>query len=214
MRRKSFCAKLVCIMFVVTSVMAHAQQRIFVIDGHAGQAPVIDVSGQSCVGTEALASLMNGSLSFGGNQITLTLHGATGGQPVSQGFTQAFLSAGIEAMSEIREWRSALQTAVQYGFPTNSDWVNHYSGPATSSVRQASVAASTEADRNAAQLIANELSFMQQLSDKMISARQNLTYIAPNALETDPLNPKMLDCAHSLGRMAASGQFHDDGSCH
>lgn len=184
------------------------------MDGHAGQIPVIDANGGSCVGIEPLASLMNGSLSFNGNQIRLSLHGSTSAQPESQGLSQGFLSAGIEAGTEIREWRSALQTAVQYGFPTNSDWVNRYSGPATSSVRQASVAATTEADKNAAQLMANLLGYMQQLSDKLISARQNLTYIAPNALETDPLDKKILSCAHSLGAMAASRQFHDDGSCH
>jgi hypothetical protein len=214
MRRKSVYAKLICVMFVVAPGMAQPQQKTLVIDGHPGQIPVIDANGGSCVGIEPLASLMNGSLSFNGNQITLSLHGSTSAQPESQELSQGFLSAGIEAGTEIREWRSALQTAVQYGFPTNSDWVNRYSGPATSSVRQASVAATTEADKNAAQLMANLLGFMQQLSDKLISARQNLTYIAPNALETDPLDKKILSCAHSLGAMAASRQFRDDGSCH
>ncbi|QNI31071.1 hypothetical protein H7849_18465 [Alloacidobacterium dinghuense] len=206
--------RLVCGLFVGASAMAHGQQKVLVIDGHSGQIPVIAAGGGSCVGIEPLASLMNGSLSFSGNQITLSLHGGSASQPGSQGFTQGFLSAAIEAMSEIREWRSALQTAVQYGFPTNSDWVNHYSGPAAASVRQASVAATSESDRHAAQLIGNELNFMQQLSDKMISARKNLSYIAPNALETDPLDKKILNCAHSLAGMEASGQFHDDGSCH
>ena len=55
---------------------------------------------------------------------------------------------------------------------------------------------------------------MQQLSDKMVSARKNMTYIAPDALANDPLDKKIVNCAHSLAAMAASGQFHDDGSCH
>jgi hypothetical protein len=216
MRGKSFYTKWICILFVVgPGAVAHAQQgRVFSIDGHPGQAPVIETGGQSCVGLEALASLTNGSLSFSGNQITLTLHGAPASQPGVQGFSKDFLSAGIEAMSEIREWRIALQNAVRYGFPTNPDWVSSYRGAATSSVRQASVAASTESDRNAAQLIQMELGHMQQLSDQMISKRQDMTYIAPDALENDPLDKKILNCAHSLGAMAASGQFHDDGSCH
>jgi hypothetical protein len=213
MWRKLRYARLACVLFFAAWEIAYAQKTL-VIDGHSGQIPVIDANGGSCVGIEPLASLINGSLSFSGNQITLSLHGSTGAQPASQGFSQGFLSAGIEAMSEIREWRSALQTAVQNGLPTNSDWVNRYSGPATASVRQTSVAASTEADKNAAQLIANELSFMQQLSDKLISARKNMSYVAPDAVQTDPLDKKILSCAHSLGGMAASGQFHDDGSCH
>jgi hypothetical protein len=215
MRRKSFYAKLLCVMFVVASGIAHPQQtRTLVIDGHPGHIPVIEGDGTSCVEIEALARLTNGSLSFSGNQITLTLHGAPASQAESQGFSKDFLNAGIEAMSEIREWRSALETAVRYGFPSNSDWVNQYHGAATASVRQASVAASTESDRNAAQLISKELDHMQQLSDKMVSARKKMTYIAPDALANDPLDNKILNCAHSLAAMAASGQFHDDGSCH
>jgi hypothetical protein len=214
MRRKSFCAKWICMMVVVAPAMAQPQQKTLVIDGHPGQIPVIEADGKSCVGIESLASHMNASLSFHGDQITLTLHGASPSQPGGQGFSKDFLNAGIEAMSEIREWRSALQTAVRYGFPTNAGWVSPYQNAATASARQASVAASTEADRNAAQLITKELDHMQQLSDKMISARKKMTYIAPDALENDPLDKKIMNCAHSLGAMAASGQFHDDGSCH
>jgi len=213
MRGKFFYDRWICIVFIVGSGVVHAQ-KVLVVDGHPGQVPVIEADGRSCVEIEALASLTNGSLSFSGNQITLTLHGAPTSQPGGQGFSKDFLSAGIEAMSEIREWRIALQSAVQYGFPTNADWVSPYQGAAASSVRQASVAASTESDRNAAQLIRMELDHMQQLSDKMVSARKSMTYIAPDALENDPLDKKILNCAHSLAAMAASGQFHDDGSCH
>jgi hypothetical protein len=215
MRRKSFYAKWICVMFVAAPGMAQAQQRTFVVDGHPGQVPVIEAGGNPCVGIVSLAHLVNGSLSFSGNQITLTMHGSPTGQPAGgQGFSKDFLSTAIEAMSEIREWRSVLQSAVRYGFPTNAGWVSPYQNSAMASVRQASVAASTASDHNAAQLITKELDHMQQLSDKMISARKNLTYIAPDALENDPLDKKIVSCAHSLGAMAASGQFHDDGSCH
>jgi len=175
---------------------------------------VIEAGGKPYVEIEALASLTNGSLSFSGNQIMLTLHGAPASRAENQGFSKDFLSAGIEAMSEIREWRSALETAVRYGFPPHHDWVNQYNSAATSSVRQASVAASTEWDRSAAQLISKELGHMQQLSDKVMSARKKMTYMAPDSLANDPLDQKIVNCAHSLANMAASGQYHDDGSCH
>lgn len=213
MRRKSFYAKLICMMSVVAPGMVQSQQRTLAVDGHPGQIPVIQAGGKSCVGVESLAGLVNGSLSFQGGQITLTLHGAPASQTGTQGFSKDFLNAGIEAMSEIREWRSALQTAVRYGFPPNTDWVNPYRNAATSSVRQASVTASTDSDKSAAQLVSKELDRMQQLSDKFVSMRQNMTYIAPDALENDPLDQKLLSCAHALGAMAASGQFSDDGAC-
>jgi hypothetical protein len=40
-----------------------------------------------------------------------------------------------------------------------------------------------------------------------------LVVIAPDSLTNDPLNKKLLDCAHSLAAMAANGQFVEDGSC-
>jgi hypothetical protein len=214
MQGKSFYASLIWTVCFVTSGIAQSQQsKILTVDGHPGHAAVIETNGRSCVEIQALANLTNGSLSFNGNQITLTLQGAPVGQPASQGFSKAFLNAGIEAMSEIREWRSALQSAIRYGFPSNDDWVNRYRSAATSSVRSASVTASTDSDRSAAQLLGKELDHMQQLSDKMLAMRKNMTYIAPDALANDPLDQKIINCAHSLSAMAANGQFHDDGVC-
>jgi len=54
---------------------------------------------------------------------------------------------------------------------------------------------------------------MAKLSDKYIGLRANLTYISPDALRDDDLNRRIIACAHSLGAMAAKGQFADDGSC-
>jgi hypothetical protein len=215
MRETLFCASLIWVVFFVASESAQSlQRRTLTVEGQSGQAPVIQSDGRSWVDIEALARLTNSSLSFSGNQIILTLHATPASQPESHGFSRSFLNAGIEAMSEIREWRSALQSAIRYGFPPNDDWVTRYREAAIRSVRLASVAASTDSDRNASQLISKELDHMQQLSDKMLSTRKKMTYIAPDALANDPLDKKIISCAHSLEAMAASGQFNDDGSCH
>ncbi len=80
--------------------------------------------------------------------------------------------------------------------------------------RPASVAATTTADRNAYQLLNNVYLNMGKLSDKYVNMRANLTYIAPDALQNDALNQRLIACGRFLGAMAASGQFSDDGSCH
>jgi|SRR5580700_6889104 hypothetical protein len=80
-------------------------------------------------------------------------------------------------------------------------------------LRLASVAATTNSDRNALQLLSKELDHMQALSNKILTARKNLSYISPDTLKKDPLDQKILKCAHSLAAMAASGEFQDDGSC-
>jgi hypothetical protein len=192
------------------------------INGQAGQAPVLQLNGRSYVDIETLARLINGSLSFKGNQITLTLPGSTSdapaasaadSQPANPGFSKDFMKAGIEEMSVIREWRSALVSAIQNGYPVTDDFVAAYRGQASTSLGLASVAISTDSDRSAFRLLSQEFDNMQKLSNKILAARKNMNYISPDAITGDPLLQKILNCARSLASMAASGQFQDDGSC-
>src|SRR5258708_7975567 len=49
------------------------QSGSFILSGHSGQAPLIQLHGRPYVAVDALAQLMSGSLSYQGSQITLTL---------------------------------------------------------------------------------------------------------------------------------------------
>jgi hypothetical protein len=194
------------------------ESRTLVIDGQAGQAPVMRLRGKSYVELEALARLTHGTLSFNGNQVTLTLGGsgantATTVTGEKSEFSKEFLRAAIEEMAMIREWRIALTNAVQNGFPIGDDWMAIYRGPALTNLRLASVAATTDPDRNAYQLISNEFDNMKKLSDRFVAAHTAQTYMPPDSLKNDPLDQQILNCARSLAAMAASGKFVDDGSC-
>jgi hypothetical protein len=198
---------------------AGEEARVFVVNGQAGQAPLVRLQGKSYVELEALARLIHGSLSFNGNQTTLTLPGSTGNGPAkgvatTSEFSKDFLRAGIEEMAVIREWRIALTNAVQRGIPVTDDWIALYRSPAITDLRLASVAAATDSDRNAYQLISNEFDNMKKLSDRFVAAHTSLNYTSPEALKDDPLDQQILNCARSLTAMAASGQYVDDGSCH
>jgi len=72
----------------------------------------------------------------------------------------------------------------------------------------------TDSDRNAYQLLSNEVDNMQKFSNNILAAYQNMQNINPDTLKEDPLLQQILSCARSLVSMAASGQFQDDGSCH
>lgn len=193
---------------------------VLIVSGHPGQVPVTQINGRPFVAVDALARLMNGSLGYQGSQITLTLP-VTGaertlpptGQSANPALSKDFLKAGIETMSDIREWRSALLIAVENGYKVTDVWLDQYHARAAKNLRLASVAATTNSDRDALQLLSKELDHMQALSNKILTARKNLNYISPDALKKDPLDQKILKCAHSLGAMAASGEFQDDGSC-
>ena len=117
-------------------------------------------------------------------------------------------------MSDIREWRSALLVGVDNGVREIDTWMDPYQAQTTKNLRRASVAATTASDRDALQLLNKELGHMQQLNNKVLAARKNRSYITSDSLKKDPLDQKILKCARSLGEMAASGEFQDDGSCH
>jgi len=199
------------------------QNGTLFVSGQHGQVSVLQINGRSYVEIEALARLANGSLKFNGNEITLTLPASIASEPVTvppvsqpadPGFSKEFMKAGIEEMGVIREWRSALVNAVQNGYPLSDDVVAGFRGQALTNLRLTSVAASTDSDRSAYQLVSNVVDSMQKLSSKLLAARKNMNYVSPDALKDDPLNQQILMCTRALASMAASGQFQDDASCH
>lgn len=213
---------LLCSPFLVMT-QAGQHPRTLILNGHAGELAVVEMGGHSYVEIQALAQLANASLSFNGNQVLLTLPNSSGhtdssapsgGQSAPVGLSKEFIRAGIEEMSIVREWRSTLTNAVQRGYPVTEDWIARFRDQARTSLRLLGVAATTDSDRNAFQLLTNVFNNMNKLSDQFLELNRTMTYTAPNALDNHPLDQRILNCAHSLAAMAASGQFIDDGSCH
>jgi|HubBroStandDraft_1064217.scaffolds.fasta_scaffold55534_2 hypothetical protein len=234
--KHSIAWSLAAMLLVVTGIALAQdanQSRTLIVNGQSANVPVIQVNGRSYVDLEALARAANGSLSFSGNMIALTLPGSPANSPTNSpantsttlapvpatapasnpGFSQAFLTAGIEQMSTLREWHAALAAAIQNGTPVDAGWLAPYRDQAATNLRLASVAIQTNSDRRAFQLLTNEFQNMAKLADRYIAKRANLSYISPDALQNDDLNQRIVACGHSLGAMAASGQFVDDGSC-
>lgn len=212
-----------CSLPVFVIVHAAPQNRTLVLAGHPGELPVVEMGGRSYVEIEALTRLANGSLSFRGSQIVLALPSPGANTPAKpfetdqsavSGFSKDFLKTAIEEMAVIREWRSTLTNAIQQGFPVTEDWVARFHAQAQKNLRLVSLAATTESDRNALKFVTNELNNMKKLSDRFVEANKSRTYVATDALENDPLDQRILNCAHSLATMAANNQFVDDGSCH
>jgi hypothetical protein len=203
-------------------VMSQGQIKSLVLSGHPDSVPVRQLNGKNYVEIEALARTGNGSLSFNGDQIVLTLpppgeNGAASGEEAAAkktGFSREFLRAGIESLSTIREWHTALSSAIENQFPLEQSWLTQYQELANTDLRLAQVAATTDADRNAAQLIANVFEKRRQLNDKYVAQRASLSYISPDALKNDPMDQNSVACGRFLGAMMASGQFADDGTCH
>ena len=199
------------------------ENRYLIVNGQPSQIAILQINGRSYADLEALARAVHGSLAFNGNQIALTLPSSAtsppstsspAASPTVPGLSRDFLKAGIEAMSDLREWHSVLANAIRNQYPIGENSLAAFRDQAATSLRLASVAASTDADRSAFLLLSNEFINMKQLNDKYVAKTQSASYIAPNSLQDDDLDKKIVTCGHAIAAMAASGQFQDDDSCH
>jgi len=232
MRARELLASQLVLIFLVVSGIALAQEsnqnRALIINGQSTRVPVIQVNSRSYVELEALASAVNGTLSFSGNQIAFSVPigpantappsaaATPGSAPVqasNPGFSKGFLNLAIEEAATLREWHAALASSIANGYPLSAGSLAPYRAQATTNLRLASAAASTDSDRSAYQLLSNLFQNMGKLADKYVAARANMTYISPDALQNDSSNQRLMTCGRSLSAMAASGQFVDDGSC-
>lgn len=230
-RKKSITCLLAALTLVEPEIVLSQnanQNRTLIINGQSTQVPVVQVNGRSYVDLEALAGAVNGSLSFAGSKIAFSMPlgsaatapattaatSASSPAPASNpGFSKGFMAAGIEQAATLREWHTALASAIQNGYPLTAATLAPYRAQATTNLRLASIAVSTDSDRSAYQLLSNLFQNMVKLSDKYVAARANMNYISPDALQNDDLNQRFVACGHSLGAMAANGQFVNDGSC-
>jgi len=232
MRSKRSVGLLVLLMLLPWGViLAQVKQesRTLVVNGKAGEATVVQINSRTYVDVENLARIANGSLGFDKNQITLTLPGgyeasAPAGAPAPEqpvahvGLSRNFMMAGIETLAEMREWASTMAYAIQNGYGVTESWAADYREKAANALRQASASVSTDADRNAMQLLANEFEAVREWSNKLVEAKKSMDTAkystSPNALRDEPLSQKIISCGHFLGSMLGSAEFKDDPSCH
>lgn len=214
---------LVMILLLPLLVLVAQETSALLIEGQPGQARVIQMQGKNYVDVEGLARITGGSLRFAGNQIILTMPSSGDAAPQTEqpapaarlgvGLSRSFLSAGIETMREILEWHAALKTGIERGYPLSDVWFGNYRRQIQSSLKQTEATASTDVDRKALPLLTNEFNTMNALTDKYMKITASRDYLAPDSLNSDPLDQKLLTCWQSLASMASSNQFVDDGSC-
>jgi hypothetical protein len=219
---------LMLMMCVVASAEVRPQNRNLIVNGKFGEATVVEINSRTYVDLSALVRIANGSVGFQGNQITLALPGPEAGaravnsapeQPADQNdLSRNFMIAGIETIAQMREWASTMANAIQQGYGVTESWAADYREKAANSLRQASASASTDADRNALQLLRNEFQSVETWSNELIQAKKNMDTAkystSSGALRNEPLSQKIINCGRFLGTMLGSAEFKDDPSCH
>jgi hypothetical protein len=189
------------------------------VNGKTTGAAVLQVDGRFYVDIETLAQITNGSVTVEANQIVLTIPSsnsdATSPQ-TTQGLSKDFASAAIAALAEMKEWKGALGTMVTFGLAVDGTWAQIYHDRVETSLAQATVAASTNSDRNALQLLNNQFANLAKWASVVVAERRALNgarTMDPNALQNDPVLAKFSNCGKFLSTMLVSLIFVDNSSC-
>lgn len=220
-----FCTLL--LVSVVTRAQSGEQIRTLVINEQTGKVAVLEMGETTYIDLKRLVQIAQGSIAFQENRIVLDmsctrvrepLQKAEPEQSLDMRLSREFAKAAIEEISLIREWASTLANAAQNGYPIAESWVAGYHAQAQTGLALASAAVSTDADRNAFQLLNHEFDHVQGWSNKLLEARKSMNAgkyaVSQDALQNEPLSQKIVSCAHFLGKMLAGGIFQEDSSCH
>jgi hypothetical protein len=226
-KRPSFRVVLYLALVLALSGMLFAQgtsTKILVVNGKTAGVGVRQINGRLYVDLETLAQLTNGVFTVEPRRVVLTIPPSDAGAVASNDSTQNsqrlsrdFSSAAISALAAMREWRVAVRAMVLYGLAVSDTWVQAYHQQTLDALRQAGIAASADADKNALQLLGSEADMMTTWANGVEAARQQLNgakTVDPNALQNDTQLAKIQSCSQFLNSMVLSGSFNDDPSCH
>jgi hypothetical protein len=207
-----------------TPPVQSAPEKVLVLNGKTVAAKIRQIDGRSYVDIEALAQATNGAVTVESNRVVLTIplpdssvaRAVAPSQPVA-GLSRNFASAAIAEVAEMREWRGAIGAMITYGLAASKSSAQDYHERVAEGLRQTALAASTDADRSALQLLKNESDSLTGWANDVLAARQDLNgakTMDPNALQNDPALAEITGCSRFLNSMLVSGTFSDDGSCH
>lgn len=205
--------------------------KTLVVNGKTATSPVRQIDGRSYVDLETLAEVTNGAFTVEAHRILLTIptsastdRAAPNVAPVNaaavqnqQVISRDFAAAAIAELAEMREYRGTIRAMITYGLAVSDAWAQNYQEQVLVGLRQAEVAATTDADRNALQLLHNEVDKLNGWASGVYAARQALngaTTVDPNALQNDQALAKIRSCGQFLNSMIVSRTFADDPICH
>lgn len=222
------CRSVLCALLIACAAASPAQttqrNKVLIVAGHKGEAPVLQSKGRNYVNVESLAQILSGSVSYESGRVVLTLPSAAA-QPSPEPqanaaadthLSRGFVNAAIETLGSMREWASNLGLIIKKGYPVGN-LIEQWRGETMKNFALATSAASNQADQNALQLLTSEYNNLQAWSDHLVKARNSMSAanysMSDDALLNDPASQKIISCWKFLGPMLARGSFEDDGSC-
>jgi hypothetical protein len=205
---------------VSETVAQDAPTKTLIVNGNAVDAGVVQVQGRSYVDIEGLAKGIGGSVTFEGNQVSLTIPTSSPSpaqQTEEEGMSKDFQKIAVFTLAEMREWKGAIGSVVSSGLPVAGTWSQDYHDRIEADLMQAALAASADPDRQALQVLQHEFELLTDWANTVLGERQALNAartIDPNSLQNDQALAKITKCGRFLSSMIVSGVFSDDSSCY
>src|ERR1700686_2582573 len=161
------------ILSVSETVAQDTPTRTLIVNGKTVDAGVVLVEGRSYVDIEGLAKGIGASVTFEANQIALTIPGPppSAAPQTAEGMSKEI---AVFTLAEMREWRGAIGTAGTSGMPVVGTWSQDYHDRVAADLMHATLAASTDQDRQALQLLQNEYTVLSDWADKVLGERKAL----------------------------------------
>jgi len=196
--------------------------KVLVVNGKTIESPVLQIDGHSYVNIETLAQITNGVIAVQPDRIVLTIRpeassAAPPPPPPPEGLSKEFAREAIAVLAEMREWRGAIGTTRSYNVPFTGTWPQDYHDHMESSLQHVAIAASTDSDHDALQLLGNDFENLSNWASEVIAERQALNAtktVDPNMMQNDQALAKISSCSSFLSSMLVSGEFADSPSCH
>jgi hypothetical protein len=189
------------------------------VNGKNTGVTVLQAEGQFYVDIETLARITRGTVTVEPTQVVLTIPRANSDASSLQStdeLSKEFVTAAVVALAEMREWKGALATMITYRFTVDERWAQTYREQAETSLTQATVEASTNADRSALQLLSNEFAHLAKWESDVLADRKALNgaeTVDANGLQDDPALTKISNCGRFLSKMLVGRTFTDNPSC-
>lgn len=200
-----------------------SEKKTLVVNGRAVEGAVVQINGHSYVDVDTFARIMNATVSFRPGRVILTVPVAEAGaklESTAPGLSKDFARAGISQLAVMWEWKGAIASAIRSGIAAGNwlgPWLQDHRVRAEGSLNQTSLAAKTESDQKALQLLKNQLTNLGQWDSNTQATIQSLNAeqaINPAAAQNDPLLMKISECGNFLNTMLVDGEFADSPSCH
>jgi hypothetical protein len=195
-------------------------KKTLVVNGNV-EGAVVQIEGRSYVDLETLARITDAAVSFAPGRVILTVPAAEAGATrTTAGLSKDFARAGISQLAEMWEWKAAIAASIRYGIAAGT-WLgpllHDHRVRAEGSLSQTSLAAKTESDQKALQLLQAELNYLREWDSQTqatIHSLEGEKAVNPPAAQNDPLLVKISECGNFLDGMLVGGKFEDSPSCH